>query len=283
MKTLKRYPGAKAAAGVAHRIIRQMPPHSTYIEAFAGSAAVFFMKLPAARSLLIEKDLSVAASLIHLTDGDPRVRVLNADALDVLARLAFAGQITPQTVIYADPPYVLSTRGYRTYYQHELTEADHCRLLAILNQCGGLVLLSGYRSDLYDGALHGWRRIDYQVMTHGGLKCESLWCNFPEPQQLHDWRQAGQGFRARLSLRRRAQRWLDRLRGLKAPERQFLLSYIHAKAPHLLTLRDPYAETDAGGRAAGAFGTHAPEMTLRDPRARNDAEDRRADSGAPAG
>ncbi len=65
------YPGGKNGAGVYQAIINQIPPHRVYVEAFAGSAAVFRHKLPAHTSYLIDIDpavnLEVAA---HLTMRD---------------------------------------------------------------------------------------------------------------------------------------------------------------------------------------------------------------------
>lgn len=57
------YIGSKGQDGVWQRIIGQMPPHSVYVEAFAGSAAIFFHKRPAAASVLIDASAAVVADL----------------------------------------------------------------------------------------------------------------------------------------------------------------------------------------------------------------------------
>jgi DNA adenine methylase len=49
-------------------------------------------------------------------------------------------------VIYADPPYLHSTRTHRTAYAFEMTEAEHRELLEVLRSCRGRVVLSGYAS-----------------------------------------------------------------------------------------------------------------------------------------
>jgi hypothetical protein len=54
----------------------------------------------------------------------------------------------------------------------------------VLPACKGKVMLSGYRSPLYDRELAGWARHDLPVKsnTAGGetknTKVECLWCNF---------------------------------------------------------------------------------------------------------
>jgi DNA adenine methylase len=65
-----------------------------------------------------------------------------------------------------------------------MTEADHAELLDVLLRVEGKVMLSGYRSELYDRALRGWNRHTFDVPNHaaGGRKkrtmTECLWCNF---------------------------------------------------------------------------------------------------------
>jgi hypothetical protein len=63
-------------------------------------------------------------------------------------------------------------------------------------------------------------------MTHGGPRTEWLWCNFPEPIALHDYRYLGVGFRERERIKRKKQRWTARLHGLPMLERQALLAAI---------------------------------------------------------
>lgn len=83
------------------------------------------------------------------------------------------------TVHYVDPPYVHSTRGLRTRapaYRHELTNDQHRDLAAALCKLRGMVVVSGYRCDLYDELLNGWQRIDLAAHADGARdRVESLW------------------------------------------------------------------------------------------------------------
>jgi DNA adenine methylase len=69
-------------------------------------------------------------------------------------------------------------------YRHEMTEADHRRLLATIRQCKGKVMISGYPSDLYDAELHDWNRHDFSIdnKAAGGKSkrtmTEAVWTNF---------------------------------------------------------------------------------------------------------
>lgn len=103
----------------------------------------------------------------------------NMPALDLIRR-----EDTPATLFYCDPPYLHETRASPDAYAHEMTGDDHRALLDLLRQVRGKVMLSGYRSGLYDAALAGWARHDFEVPNHaaGGPSkrrmTECLWCNF---------------------------------------------------------------------------------------------------------
>lgn len=108
-----------------------------------------------------------------------RVVVLNRPAVEVIR-----SQDGPGSLTYCDPPYLKSTRAAPDVYAHEMSEADHAELLDALLACDGKVMLSGYRSDLYDSRLASWTRHDFEVANHsagGSAKrrmVECVWCNF---------------------------------------------------------------------------------------------------------
>lgn len=80
-------------------------------------------------------------------------------------------------LIYADPPYILSTRSGKLY-ENEMTDQDHIELLEILDQQKGPVLLSGYSHPLYDERLKHWSRQTRKAQAEkGGIREEVLWIN----------------------------------------------------------------------------------------------------------
>lgn len=80
-------------------------------------------------------------------------------------------------LIYADPPYPLSTRAGKMY-QHEMTDADHVLLLDALDAHPGPVVLSGYHCELYDDRLHHWHVREKQAQAEkGNTRTEVLWLN----------------------------------------------------------------------------------------------------------
>lgn len=90
----------------------------------------------------------------------------------------------PNVLIYADPPYLLTTR-YGKQYKHEMDERDHAELLEALKAHRGPVLLSGYDSDLYSAALSGWYRDETTAYAQTATKRrEVLWMNFRPSGQM---------------------------------------------------------------------------------------------------
>lgn len=85
----------------------------------------------------------------------------------------------PEALFYCDPPYLPSTRR-RGRYLCEMTEADHQRLLEVITSARGKVILSGYRSEVYDTALADWARIDIPTVnwasnTEREKRVECVW------------------------------------------------------------------------------------------------------------
>jgi len=85
-----------------------------------------------------------------------------------------------ETLFYLDPPYMIETRKRvkSSGYWVDMTDEQHLALLQLLLTVEGMVVISGYRCELYDGMLAGWRRVDRDSRTDGrGSAVESLWLN----------------------------------------------------------------------------------------------------------
>lgn len=84
------------------------------------------------------------------------------------------------TLHYVDPPYVKSTRGdQKDDYAFEMTDEDHIKLASSLHSLKGMVLLSGYKSDLYNELYRDWDYIERKVFADKALpRIEVVWFNF---------------------------------------------------------------------------------------------------------
>ena len=115
------------------------------------------------------------------------VLIENRPAIEVMQQ-----HDTAETLHFVDPPYVFGTRSLRNVvqgcYRHEMTDEQHLELLTVLKNLQGMVVLSGYPSDLYKRELADW-----QVHTTGSrisagrgtaVKTEVLWLNAACQQRL---------------------------------------------------------------------------------------------------
>jgi DNA adenine methylase len=101
----------------------------------------------------------------------------------------------PESLFYFDPPYLPETRstgnrrrgaGYHVY-QHELSTADHEKLLDFVCKLEGMVILSGYPSPLYQQRLASWPRHQRQAYADGAMpRTEVIWINPRCAKRLKD-------------------------------------------------------------------------------------------------
>jgi len=227
-----RYPGGKSGSGVCQRIISQMPPHQVYIEPFLGGGVVLFTKAPALINVGVDADPRVieAAGARLAADGDGRGRfdLVCGDGISYLRQWRW----WTGALVYCDPPYLMSMRiSQRRLYRYELELQGHIALLQVLCRLPCYVMVSGYESELYSQALSTWRVVRYRTMTRGGrMADECLWCNFPEPVELHDYRFLGSDFRERERIRRRRSRWVAMLAAMPVLERAAVVSDLLARS-----------------------------------------------------
>jgi len=247
-----RYPGAKWS--LASWIIEHLPPHTSYLEPFFGSGAVFFNKPKSTVEtindvdgnivnlfkMIREKPLELAhlvkftpwsreeyytsykttgepledarrfmircwqafgtrtnsrtgwrcdvqgrlgtclprqwekvpSRIIELSDRLKEAQIESQPAAKILERYKFSN-----VLVYADPPYLLSTRNGKMY-ANEMTDNDHLELLEILDNHPGPVLLSGYSHPMYDDRLKHWARKTQKAHAEkGAIREEVLWIN----------------------------------------------------------------------------------------------------------
>lgn len=227
---IKNYLGAKNGSGVYQAIINLMPPHDTYIEAFLGTGAVMCRKGPAARSIGLDKNqrcIDGFDSTGLVAAGYVVPELICTDAINFMAEFDYAA--AGKTLIYCDPPYVHSTRTSSARYEHELTDREHLDLLQLLKVVRADVIISGYRNDIYQTELddEGWWSMDFQAMTRGGVRTETVWCNF-EPGKVHYHKYAGKNHTDRQRIQRKAARWAKNFAVLPQPEQQAILAALLA-------------------------------------------------------
>ena len=113
------------------------------------------------------------------------VQIENRPAVELIQRFNY-----PNVLIYADPPYLLSTRQRRKQYRHEMTDDDHVELLEALKAHKGPAIISGYDSDLYNRELKGWYKDGRTSFTQkASRRKEIIWMNFEPAAQMDMFRE----------------------------------------------------------------------------------------------
>lgn len=218
------YPGGKGGNGVYQKIINLIPPHDVYIETHLGGGAIIHYKKPANVNIGIDIDPEVTNKWLSCSttkNGDNTgFTIINDDA----ARWLSSHNFTGSEFVYIDPPYLMETRKSGKLYNFEYSDDDHIQLLEIARKIPCMVMISGYYSSLYMSMLQGWNVLNFQAQTRQGLATEYLWFNYPEPSILHDYSFLGDDFRERERIRKKRERWVNRLLKMPELERNAILS-----------------------------------------------------------
>jgi DNA adenine methylase len=103
------------------------------------------------------------------------VVIENRDAADVLL-----AHDSPDTLHYVDPPYLPETRRIhgKKVYAHEMTAKGHTELADVLHSLSGMVVLSGYESEMYNQLFVDWKKVRRTTFADGANpRVEVLWLN----------------------------------------------------------------------------------------------------------
>lgn len=95
----------------------------------------------------------VPGELAELARRLKDAEIENRPAIEVIRRFA-----TPDTLIYADPPYLMETRTQKMYAS-EMSVEEHIEMLDTLVAHPGPAVISGYANQLYDEKLADWKRV----------------------------------------------------------------------------------------------------------------------------
>jgi len=216
------YPGGKGQ--VFKNIINLIPPHDVYIEPYLGGGAILRNKRPTKRNIGIEIDPDVI-KLWNDSSIPINFELIQGDAIGFLKNFQYSGK----EFIYCDPPYLRSTRKkFYPIYKYEYSIDQHISLLKLIKSLPCMVMISGYRSQLYIEQLENWQTNTFKSKTHHGTANEWLWMNYSSPTKLHDYRYLGDNYRERARIKILIKRWLSKLEKLPVLEREALLSEIYS-------------------------------------------------------
>lgn len=225
------YPGNKYARDAYKLLINLLPPHNHFISGFLGTCAVLANKKPATiEDIGIEINFSEVKPFWATHAGSKKI--IEGDFLDIIKDDFHPLQQLfkqPQTLVYLDPPYRLSSRrSGKSIYKNELSDENHEQLLewAIKQKCK--IIISHYRDSLYTEMLQGWYTYQYESMTHQGAATEVIWCNYPLPERLHEYTWYGNNNTERQMFKRKIERYKNKFSNLPPAERHALLETLNS-------------------------------------------------------
>ena len=215
------YPGSKGGSGVYQTIINTIPPHDIYIETHIGGGAIMRHKRPAPSGNI---GIDIDPEIIDYWRKNPPFSsgftIKHVDAISFLKSYPFKGN----EFVYCDPPYLMETRKGGPLYNFEYTREQHIELLSCIRNIPAMVMISGYKSQLYNDTLWGgWYSKSFEAQTRQGKATEWIWFNYPPPDQLHDYSFLGDSFRDRERIKRKQKRWINKLMKMSAVERNAML------------------------------------------------------------
>lgn len=134
------------------------------------------------------KWMNYKTRLVAMSERLQAVQIANRDAVRFLTDILDKGTPTQNIAVYADPPYLASTRNGSKYALDSDDEQHHVAMLEQLARFDGPVVISGYANDLYDQVLAAgrgqWRTVIKQVAANSvagkgsvAKREEVFWCN----------------------------------------------------------------------------------------------------------
>lgn len=227
------YHGGKGGSGTYQTIINFIRPHDFLMIPFVGHCAVTRWIKGCKATIGFDTDINVVTSWKKMNLS--RIKVNNGCGIKFLEDLAILNHspflTDERVVIYVDPPYPLSSRKSQIpVYSNELTDQDHIRILESLKLINSKfgdkidILISTYKNKIYSELLEGWNLYKFKSTTRRGTAIEYLYMNFTnEEGVLHDYAFIGKDYRQRERIKKKINRWVNRLNSLPPFERNAIL------------------------------------------------------------
>lgn len=229
----KTYNGGKEASGVYQTIINYITPHQIYIEPFLGRGTILRLKKPAPQyNIGCELDKELWLKWLDYKREQKLYHIITHN----MCGISFLRHIRDNSIftdlgrhvyIYCDPPYLMETRStQRKLYVHEFTREKHIDLLTLVKELPFNISISCYDNSLYQEHLKGWNKIQFKAQTRRGTATETLYFNYPQPKELHDYSFLGKDFRDRYRIHQKIERHVNGLKRLPELERNAIIHAI---------------------------------------------------------
>ena len=168
---MNNYTGNKDFSNVIHFLINRLPKSSRYFSLFFGGGG-------------LEKSVYTAAAHFVCAEKNPACKKHEVDEVATIEYFDYQDLIednvfTRSDFIFADPPYMLSTRTTgRKYYKFEFTDQDHYTFLSSIDTIDANIMITHPECDLYNEHLSAWSKERFVYMTRAGKFEDCLYTNY---------------------------------------------------------------------------------------------------------
>jgi len=168
---MKPYIGNKNFSNVIHLLVNNLPLSDRYFSLFFGGGGL---------------ENSIYTSGAHFISSEinpyckkyenPHQSIIEFNDYKVLIE-SFV--FTRSDFIFADPPYMFSTRKSRKkYYKFDFTSHDHIEFLNYMISLKSKIMITHPDCELYSSKLSKWKKTNFSYMTRGGKFHDCLYTNY---------------------------------------------------------------------------------------------------------
>lgn len=138
---------------------------------------------------------------------------------------------TSDDFVFADPPYMLSTRrSGKRYYKHEFSTENHIEFLSYASGSPAMWLITHPPCALYNRLLQSWLKIPMGYQTRNGYFEDCIWLNFnPKLVELVTYKYLGNNFIERQQIKRKRANLVKKFKALTFHEQQAILQELDLK------------------------------------------------------
>lgn len=205
---MRNYPGNKNFSNVIHFLVNRLPKSDRYFSLFFGSGG-------------LEQSIYTADAHFVCAEKNPEcLKYLNPALATIdyscYKDLLSAYNFTSNDFIFADPPYMFSSRrSGKIYYKYEFTEEDHIEFLSLIKNNPARVLITHPVNDLYDEYLSDWSKEEFVYMTRQGTFIDTVYLNYSTADiELLNYDCLGTDFTDRQRIKRQRKNILEKFKRL---------------------------------------------------------------------
>lgn len=193
---IRKYVGNKDFSNVIHFLINRLPKSNNYYSLFFGSGG------------LEQSDYTREAFFVCAEkDPDCKDYLFSSTAIikyNCYKKLIEDNVFTAEDFIFADPPYIFSTRNSGSkYYKFEFDSRSHIEFLNYMISLNCKIMITHPECDLYNENLKGWSKEPFEYRGRNSWIKDCVYTNYNQSDiELLNFDALGEDFTDRQRIKR---------------------------------------------------------------------------------